>query len=231
MVSVSSPWHAFSRSKTAKSPSSNKRSQARRRSARSRRNSPAPGTYPARRTHPLTQTRAQGDGMSKAACQQARRSVFSTRQPAPLIPKCPDMTKPPEGGFVAAGCAILQTGHFLDSCQHFIVRAVCTSALRRHGIDALDCRRQQSVQTTLCVRAGLPGSGIMILRRTQQADAMASVAVLGDDVATATRGTTSSCSGDCTHALALLARYADFTYRLQALGNGIVGRSLSAHRP
>src|SRR5690606_20327045 len=114
---------------------------------------------------------------------------------------------------------------------HFIVRAVCTGALRRHGIDALDCRRQQSVQTTLCVRAGLPGSGIVILRRTQQADAMASVAVLGDDVATATRGTTSSCSGDCTHALGLLARYAAFTYRLQALGNGIVGRSLSAHRP
>src|SRR5690606_1878501 len=141
------------------------------------------------------------------------------------------MTKPPEGGFVAAGCAILQTGHILDGCQHFIVRAVSAGALRRHGVDALDCRRQQTVEAAFCVCTGLPGSGILILRRTQQANAMASVAVLGDDVATATRSATGSCSGDCTHALAFLARYADFTYRLQTLGNAIVGRSLSAHRP
>ncbi|MCY1416144.1 hypothetical protein D9M71_316450 [compost metagenome] len=75
-----------------------------------------------------------------------------------------------------------------------------------------------------------PGSGIADLRRTQHASGVAGATVLGNDVVRRTRAAASSgCYG--ANALAFLTLYADLAYRLDALGDGVVGRGLGANSP
>src|SRR5690606_34017896 len=124
---------------------------------------------------------------------------------------------------------VLQTGHLLDRFAQLVVRAIGTGAFRRHGVDTGDGFGQDAVEAALVVGALFPGSGVTDFRSTQYAGAMAGVAVLGDDVVSGA-GTTGG-SGDGFDALALFAHDAHFADRLEALGDGFIGRGLSSHCP
>jgi hypothetical protein len=60
---------------------------------------------------------------------------------------------------------------------------------------------------------------------------MASVAVLGNDIVTATRCSTGRRRSRGGYTGALLARDTHLTDRLDALGNGFIGSRLGAHSP
>ena len=81
------------------------------------------------------------------------------------------------------------------------------------------------------IGAVFPGSGVTDFRCAQQAGAVAGVAVLGDHVIR--RFCTAAATG-CHrhfHPFAFLALNTDLADRFQALGNFIIGRSLSADSP
>ena len=80
------------------------------------------------------------------------------------------------------------------------------------------------------ISALFPGGSVANFRRAQDTRGVAGTAVLGDDVIGSTcRAAGSGCYS--THALAFLAHYTDLADRLEALGNGFVGRGLSSHCP
>src|SRR5450830_1375893 len=64
----------------------------------------------------------------------------------------------------------------------------------------------------------------------QQAGSVARIAVLGDDLVRRFCTAAARCSGDF-HPFALLPLHTHLANRLQALGNVIIGRSLSADSP
>ncbi|MOA41088.1 hypothetical protein D3C78_1630210 [compost metagenome] len=81
------------------------------------------------------------------------------------------------------------------------------------------------------VGALFPRGLVADFRRAQQAGAMAGIAMLGNDVFRCLgTATPASRSGDF-HALALFALDTDLADWLKALGNFVVGRSLSADSP
>ena len=80
------------------------------------------------------------------------------------------------------------------------------------------------------VGALFPCGGVANFWRTQKAAAVARVTVLGDDIIGGFRAAAAGCHGNF-HALAFLALDANLAHRLQALGNVIIGRSLSADSP
>ncbi|CAI8981135.1 hypothetical protein EMIT048CA2_60102 [Pseudomonas chlororaphis] len=80
------------------------------------------------------------------------------------------------------------------------------------------------------IRALFPGSGVADFRRAQQAGTVASIAMLGNHFVWSLRTTATGGNSDF-HTLAFLPLDADLANRLEALGNIVVGRSLSADSP
>src|SRR3990167_6850417 len=145
-----------------------------------------------------------------------------------LLSTCNEKAKSrPKAAFFSAHVS-LQAGHLLDGSTQLVVRAIGTGAFRRHGVDAGDGVRQQAIDTI--GRTGLPGRGVTDLRRAEHASGMASATVLGYHVIGSPCGTAGG-NGYGAHALAFFTHDADFTDRLQAFGDGLIGRGLSSHCP
>ena len=109
-------------------------------------------------------------------------------------------------------------------------RAVRASAFGWHGVDAGNGLGQDAIQAALMVSAFFPRGGIANLRRAEQTAAMASIAVLGDDLIWGL-GTPAPRCNSHFHAFAFLALDAHLANRLQAFGNVVIGRSGCAHCP
>src|SRR5690606_10556664 len=81
------------------------------------------------------------------------------------------------------------------------------------------------------VGTGGPGCGIAGLRRIEQAGTMAGGAELAIDLFAAAGSAARGSGSAGTRRCALFTLNTYFTHRLQTLGDGFVGRSLSAHCP
>jgi hypothetical protein len=138
--------------------------------------------------------------------------------------------KPLVSGFLAK-IGLFQTRHLLDCTLEFGIRAIGAGTFRRHGIQAGDGLGQQAIEAALMIGAVFPGCGVTDFWCTQQTGAVACIAVLGNHVIRCLRATAAARSHGNFHPFAFLALDTHLADRLQALGNLIIGRSLSADSP
>lgn len=129
--------------------------------------------------------------------------------------------------------ALLQAGHRLNRSQYLVIRAGGAGTFRRHRVDTGDGVLEQAIESAGSTGTGLPGSAITDggSAHGRCSGTMAGAAVCRDDFIAAARATAGRCAGYCAHTFAFFALDADFTYRLQSLGDFVIGRSLSAHSP
>jgi hypothetical protein len=130
--------------------------------------------------------------------------------------------KPLVSGFLAK-IGLFQTRHLLDRTLEVSIRAIGARAFRRHGVEPSDGLGQDAIKAALVVGALFPGGGVTDFRCAQQASAVASIAVFGDD---RRRGVISHRRrGSCHshfHPLAFLALNTDLTHRLKTLCDLII---------
>lgn len=92
---------------------------------------------------------------------------------------------------------------------------------------------EQAIKATGGAGTGLPGTGIANTwcAHGRGGSTMASATMGSYHVITAARATAGRCAGDSANTFAFFALDTDFTNRLEALGDFVIGRSLSAHSP
>src|SRR5690606_32819710 len=109
--------------------------------------------------------------------------------------------------------------------------AIGAGAFWRHGVDAGDGLGEDAVQTTLMIGPLLPGCLVADLRRAEQARAVTSVAVLGDHVFRGLCSAATASGSSHFHTLAFLPLNTHLADGLEAFGDVVICRSLSADSP
>src|SRR5450830_135915 len=127
---------------------------------------------------------------------------------------------------------LFQPGHFLDRTFELVIGAIGTGAFWRHRVKTGDGLGQQATEAALVIGAIFPGRGVADFRRTQQAGAVAGVAMFGNHLIRCFRTAATAHGSRHFHALAFFALDTHLAHRLEALGDIVIdGRSLSADCP
>ena len=90
---------------------------------------------------------------------------------------------------------------------------------------------RMTVEAALVIGAVFPGGGVTDFRRAQQARTVASVAMFGNHLIRGFRPATAACSSGHFHPFAFLPLHTHLADRLEAFGNVVIRRSLSADSP